>query len=673
MIETYYGQEGLASPQAMLAAGAIGAGFGFALERAGFGSSRRLAGIFYFRDMAVLKVMFSAMVVAMLGLIYALGTGLIDEAQIYHLPSVYGAYVVGGLLFGVGFVMGGWCPGTAAVGVASGKLDALVFLGGAMAGSVLFNECFGLIEPLYGWGSRGVAFAWQSLGMSKAGFALLFTCVAVGCFWGSEYIERRRAGEGRYLNSPFLRAWSVALVVLAVGALILPDPTARGTGAADAPAQGAPHVPGSNLLATIEAGRDHIEPAELADRLMRGDPDLLLVDVRTESEYQAFHLPSAIHVPPSRLADALAGRRDRGLIVLYSNGMTHPAQARDALARLGFGNVYILTDGLRGFMETCLKPASLRDHPLPPSQVARVNAWRAFFTSAEPVTGAPVGAAPSARARPGMVEAAWLADNIGRADLRVLDCRSQADYSRGHIPGSLRVSPEQFRGARGGVPSMLLPGAILAQHLELMGIRPSDQVVIVAGDSLRDATLVGMVFERLGHGNHAILSGGFARWVAEAHPTDTRLPDVVPSSYPFDPAADRFTVDRAFVLQRVRDRAAVIIDVRPADYYAGTRSDEARAGHVPGALNRPYTEDVVVVDKAPHFKSITDLEQAYAKLIPDRDTTVLVHCRTGHQASQAFFVLRNLLGYDRVLWYDAGWTEWAARQELPVEGPAAAP
>ena len=65
------------------------------------------------------------------------------------MPSIYGAQIVGGLIFGVGFVMGGWCPGTAAVGLASGRLDALVFLAGAGIGSVLFNEMFGLLKGIY--------------------------------------------------------------------------------------------------------------------------------------------------------------------------------------------------------------------------------------------------------------------------------------------------------------------------------------------------------------------------------------------------------------------------------------------------------------------------------------------------------------------------------------------
>ena len=75
---------------------------------------------------------------------------------------------------------------------------------------------------------------------------------------------------------------------------------------------------------------------------------------------------------------------------------------------------------------------------------------------------------------------------------------------------------------------------------------------------------------------------------------------------------------------------------------------------------------MVKIDQDVRFKPVNELAGAYAKIIPTRETPVIVHCRTGHQASQTFFVLKRLLGYKNVYYYDAGWTEWAARQELPV-------
>jgi thiosulfate/3-mercaptopyruvate sulfurtransferase len=441
MIDTYFGLDRLGSPQAMFAALLIGALFGLVLERAGFGSSRRLAGIFYFRDMAVVKVMFSALVTAMIGLSYLTSLGWLRFDQLFMMPTVYGAQIVGGLLFGVGFVMSGWCPGTGVVGLASGRMDAFVFLLGSVAGAILFNELFTPIAPLASWGESGVRFVHESLGMSRAAFALLLTLAAVGSFWGAEAIERARHGAGPYWNSPFLRAFSVAMVALAAGLFLFPNtpPDAAATAAsgpaatgADASAEDAERA----LWRIMGTGEDHMDPAELADRLVHGDPHLVLVDVRSEEEFDRFHIRGAIHVPIDQLDRQLRAHKNRGIIVLYSNGMTHPAQARDSLFRLGYGNVYILTDGLQGFLERCLKPASLRAEPIAAEMAARIQEWRHFFHASAQSPAAPGRDIPLPVGvhLPGLMSTEWLATNLGRKGLRIIDLRTQPDYNTGHVP-----------------------------------------------------------------------------------------------------------------------------------------------------------------------------------------------------------------------------------------------
>jgi len=158
---------------------------------------------------------------------------------------------------------------------------------------------------------------------------------------------------------------------------------------------------------------------------------------------------------------------------------------------------------------------------------------------------------------------------------------------------------------------------------------------------------------------------------------DAALPVVTPSQYPPRQDADVFTVDYRAVADRIGKPGTVILDVRPAEFYVGKKSDEARAGHIPGAINRPFTEDVVTnANQIVTFQPRAVLAAAYRQIIPAKNTEVIVHCRTGHQASQTFFVLKQLLGYPNVRWYDGGWAEWAARRELPVINaaqPAARP
>ena len=668
MINTLFLQDTLNTSQAFALSLLIGILFGFLLERAGFGSSRKLAGVFYLKDMTVIKVMFTAVIVAMLGLAFLMRGGWLTLDHIYFLPTTYGAQIVGGLLFGVGFVVGGWCPGTAAAGLAGGKLDALIFLVGAILGSIGFNEFFGLIKPLYTFGGVGQRFVYDSLGLSQGVFIIAFTVIGVICFALCEYVETT-IGKKVALKSNFLKAFSLMLVVLAIAVIFLPEPAS--IDAQVVTASGA--MDETSLLAVIEQAEDHIEPEELADRLVSGDRSLLLVDTRPNAEYTVFHIRGAVNIPLPDLAANLESYRQGHMIVLYSNGMTHPAQARDSLARLGFTHVYILTDGLNGFMERCLKPMSLRSTLVNPAMAAKIRQWRDFFYSTSPSPAVSPSPAPIVADLPAVVDTNWLAQNLGRSDLVVLDLRAQPDYSKAHIPGSRRIDIESLRGSINGLGSILLPADLLARHFGLLGINRTDTVILLPGVKFHDASLASMAFARLGHPSYAILNGGFEKWLAENRPWDQMLPKVTPTSYPTETKADRFTIDAQAVLQAVQRRDAVIIDVRPADYYRGEKSDEARAGHIPGAVNRPYTEDVIESDTGTTFKSTAELSQAYAALIPSRDSKVIVHCRTGHQASQTFFILTRLLGYTNALWYDAGWTEWAARLNLPIETSVQSP
>jgi len=499
MIETFFGSGTLNTPAAFLASLLIGIAFGVALEQAGFGSSRRLAGIFYFRDMTVLKVMFTAVIVAMIGICYAKGFGWITLENVYFLHTLFAAQIVGGVLFGAGFVMSGWCPGTGAVGLASGKIDALVFLIGAAVGSMLYNEVYPLLDSIT-TADRGVIFAYDSMGVSEASFAFFLTLIAVGCFWGSEYIEKKRHGKGERWGTPFLKTFSAVLIVGAFGLFTVSGQQAMSISSCTKAAQE------TVLLDSLQKGLDHIEPQELANRLLAGDPSIMLVDIRTPAEFTQFHIRSAINIQVADLPISLAQHKNKGLIVLYSNGMTHPAQAHDSLFRLGFKNVYFLTDGLEGFLKTCLKPISLRQEPVSRSLGFKINAWRSFFLAPKipadnPATNTNLSTALdlSALTIPGLVETDWLNTNLGKQGLKIIDLRAQPEYNSGHIPGSLSLNIESMRGLVQGLPSSLLPAAMLAEHFSLMGVRPDDFIVLVCTDKLQDATLAGMACERLQH------------------------------------------------------------------------------------------------------------------------------------------------------------------------------
>jgi uncharacterized membrane protein YedE/YeeE len=170
----------------------IGIGFGFALERAGFGSARKLVSQFYLNDLAVFKVMFSAIVTAMLGVTYLAWVGFLDLSLVYLVPTYWVAQVVGGIVFGVGFVVGGYCPGTSLVSTATGKLDGLVFGLGFAAGTLGFALAFPLVKGLYTAGDLGTRTLPQTLGVSYGVLVFAVVVVAVLGFAGATWVEKKK-------------------------------------------------------------------------------------------------------------------------------------------------------------------------------------------------------------------------------------------------------------------------------------------------------------------------------------------------------------------------------------------------------------------------------------------------------------------------------------------------
>ncbi len=169
----------------------VGTAFGFALESAGLGNARKLAGQFYLTDFTVLKVMFSAILTAMLGAFWLGRAGLIDLSAIYVPETFLAPQVVGGLIFGVGFVISGLCPGTSCVAAATGRIDGMATVGGLLAGVLLTGIAFPLIENFYISTAQGVLTVPQLIGAPYGVIVAVIAVMAVGLFYAIERFERR--------------------------------------------------------------------------------------------------------------------------------------------------------------------------------------------------------------------------------------------------------------------------------------------------------------------------------------------------------------------------------------------------------------------------------------------------------------------------------------------------
>lgn len=168
----------------------IGIVFGFVLESSGFSSSRKLAGVFYGYDFAVLKVFFTAAVVSVIGIYYMDYLGYLDINQLYVHPTYLWGAIIGGVIMGVGFVAGGFCPGTSLCAVAIGKLDAWVYVLGIMVGVFIFSELYTFFEPIYAGYSFGNITLIDSFDWNPYWFIFIFSIIAIVAFVVSDMVRK---------------------------------------------------------------------------------------------------------------------------------------------------------------------------------------------------------------------------------------------------------------------------------------------------------------------------------------------------------------------------------------------------------------------------------------------------------------------------------------------------
>ena len=169
----------------------IGIGFGWVLESSGFSSSRKLAGVFYGYDTVVLKVFFTGAITAMAGLLFFSLFGWIDLSLVYINPTYLTSAILGGVIMGLGFIMGGFCPGTSVCAASIGKIDAMVFIGGLFIGIFIFTEGYPLWREVYMAKFLGYPKISTVLHLSDGLLALLVIIAATVMFWIGEWAEKK--------------------------------------------------------------------------------------------------------------------------------------------------------------------------------------------------------------------------------------------------------------------------------------------------------------------------------------------------------------------------------------------------------------------------------------------------------------------------------------------------
>src|SRR4030042_2526207 len=165
--------------------------FGFFLEKAGFGNAKVLIKQFYLTDMRMFKVLFSAIITAMLGIFWLSYFRILDITQIYINGTYLWPQILGGILFGFGFVLCGLCPGTSCVAAFTGKLDGLAVMGGMIAGIIIFGESAPSFNKFLNFSALGDITIYEVLNINYGLFILLMVIFALACFWLVGKVEER--------------------------------------------------------------------------------------------------------------------------------------------------------------------------------------------------------------------------------------------------------------------------------------------------------------------------------------------------------------------------------------------------------------------------------------------------------------------------------------------------
>lgn len=332
-------------PVMYLIYGLIGLGFGYTLEISGFNDSPRLAAQFYFKDLRVLKVMFTAIVVAMVLTFLAAGIGILDYNLIWVNPTYLWSGIIGGLIMGVGFIVGGFCPGTSVVAAATLKIDGILFVLGGLVGATLFGESERFFPHFYNGSYFGRVTLMDIFNLPTGVIVLLVVLMALFMFWGGEQLERIIGKKDLSKESRLRYAGAGTLVLGAFAVILIGMPTNADRWARIAPEQ----------QLKLDERSIYVHPGELLHTMHDHKINLIMIDLRSESDFNMFHIAGARNIQPDQLPEMVGEMHlepANTVFMLIDNDEELVVEVWKYLVAESIPNVYILDGGLNNWLAT---------------------------------------------------------------------------------------------------------------------------------------------------------------------------------------------------------------------------------------------------------------------------------------------------------------------------------
>lgn len=272
------------------------------------------------------------------------------------------------------------------------------------------------------------------------------------------------------------------------------------------------------------------------------------------------------------------------------------------------------------------------------------------------------------------VAADWLAEHIDDPEIQIIDARMappgqeerdlNAEYQAGHIPGAVFFDIEALSDHTSPLPHMMPRAEAFAVAMRELGVSSDKHLVVYDEGNLFSAPRAWWMLRTFGVEKVSIVAGGLEGWRRDGLPLEQGLPELPEGD--FDGRLDPLAVKRLTdVLLVSHEGSAQIVDARPAGRFNGQVAEPRpglRCGHIPGALNVPWTELVINGE----LKTTDELNEIFARHGVDFERPIIASCGSGVTAAVVVLALTTL-GVNGVSLYDGSWSEWGARTDLPIE------